>query len=309
MSERSLYEEVYTRSAECVDLEPVPGDFMIKKTGMDIIRRFTGIGGHAYGLEVGCGSGFNTALLAGLGSSIVATDLPYYDAATHSLGIKVARNTVARLGTGNVEILSCSGEALPFPDNTFDFVFSSSVLEHINNKEKALKEMLRVCKPGGDVVFVVPTFVQSICAFVHLYIYIVRRAFDVIYVKLIKKGGAENKTLLPMADDSTRSGPAIIGSFRKNHPSFPLPEPHGAYRNIFDEFANQLPWSWPGLARRCGARSIDTFAFLFLPFNILEVFSTKWIARLYSATKQLYYILGKSFLKHLSYSLCVIAKK
>ncbi len=303
------YEEIYQKAGDLKDCEPVSGDFEIKKTGMDILSRFIDLRGSGVGLEVGSGSGFNAALLSSFSRRLVATDLPYYDVNTHSLGILVAKDLLSGLAIDNTLLLSCSGEALPFPDNIFDFVFSSSVLEHINDKERALKEMLRVCKSGGAVIFIIPTFVQSLCAFAHLYLYIARRAIDVFRVKILRKGPNAKGTLLPKADDSLRSGSNIVGSFWKNHPSFPLPEPHGAYKNILHEFAHQLPWCWTGLAKKCGAKSVDSFAFLFIPFNILEVFTTKAIARLYSASRAFHYAAGKSFLKHLSYSLCVIARK
>lgn len=39
--------------------------------------------------------------------------------------------------------------ALPFPDNTFDLVYSQAVLEHVTDPALAIREMVRVLKPGG----------------------------------------------------------------------------------------------------------------------------------------------------------------
>jgi len=41
---------------------------------------------------------------------------------------------------------------MPFPDNTFDAIWSFRVLEHIPNPERALLEMRRVVKPGGYIL-------------------------------------------------------------------------------------------------------------------------------------------------------------
>jgi SAM-dependent methyltransferase len=39
--------------------------------------------------------------------------------------------------------------AIPWPDNTFDFVFATSVFEHVIDQETAYQEVARVLKPGG----------------------------------------------------------------------------------------------------------------------------------------------------------------
>lgn len=306
---KSEYVEIYRKAGACKEHEPVRGDFSMKITSMEILSGCVDLKSSKFGLEIGCGSGFNAALLSSSCPRIVSTDLPYYDSRTHSLGISVAKKLLSKLDINNVRLVSCSGESLPFPDSVFDFVFSSSVLEHIDDKEKALKEMMRVVKPGGAVIFTIPTYVQSLCAFVHLYLYIGKRILGVVRTKLFHKSPNKKEGLLPTLNDSERSNSVILGSFWDNHPSFPLPEPHGAYKNIMVEFVRQLPWNWVSLARRCGAVSVDTCAMLFLPFNILEVFSTKLIADAYRATKSLHKALGRSPLQYFSYSWCVVAKK
>jgi predicted SAM-dependent methyltransferase len=45
---------------------------------------------------------------------------------------------------------------LPFEDNTYDFVFASHVLEHIQDDEKAITEIRRVLKPEGVAILPVP---------------------------------------------------------------------------------------------------------------------------------------------------------
>jgi SAM-dependent methyltransferase len=43
------------------------------------------------------------------------------------------------------------GEALPFPDDAFDVVISSNVLEHVGDRSGTIAELIRVCRPGGHV--------------------------------------------------------------------------------------------------------------------------------------------------------------
>ncbi len=45
---------------------------------------------------------------------------------------------------------------LPFPDGAFDVVICSEVMEHIPDNRKAVSELMRVLKPGGDLVVSVP---------------------------------------------------------------------------------------------------------------------------------------------------------
>jgi len=56
------------------------------------------------------------------------------------------------------EIKPCNleEEAIPWPDNSFDFLYTKSVLEHVCNTTNFIKESLRVLKPGGTAVFMTP---------------------------------------------------------------------------------------------------------------------------------------------------------
>ncbi len=47
-------------------------------------------------------------------------------------------------------------QALTFPDDTFDFVITQDVLEHVRDPEAAWREIHRVLRPGGAHVFTVP---------------------------------------------------------------------------------------------------------------------------------------------------------
>ena len=55
-------------------------------------------------------------------------------------------------------IFNCSGEALPFHEETFDLIYSTNVLEHVQHPEKVFSESLRILKRGGFLQFVVPNY-------------------------------------------------------------------------------------------------------------------------------------------------------
>jgi SAM-dependent methyltransferase len=60
------------------------------------------------------------------------------------------------------------GEALPFIDESFDAVFSLSVLEHVKDPFQCAKEIARVLKPGGNLMCCVP-FLQPLHGYPHHY--------------------------------------------------------------------------------------------------------------------------------------------
>jgi ubiquinone/menaquinone biosynthesis C-methylase UbiE len=62
-----------------------------------------------------------------------------------------ARDHMARLGV-RVELVRGIGEALPFPDRTFDRVLCDSALDHFAAPDLGVREMARVLQPGGRLV-------------------------------------------------------------------------------------------------------------------------------------------------------------
>jgi SAM-dependent methyltransferase len=44
----------------------------------------------------------------------------------------------------------------PFPDNYFDIIYNKSLMEHLRNPDKFLKEARRVLKPGGKIICLIP---------------------------------------------------------------------------------------------------------------------------------------------------------
>lgn len=46
----------------------------------------------------------------------------------------------------------------PFKDNTFDYIYTNQVLEHLLYPEKCMKELIRICKKGAIIEIRVPHF-------------------------------------------------------------------------------------------------------------------------------------------------------
>lgn len=53
-------------------------------------------------------------------------------------------------------IVQAAGEHLPFADNSFDFVFSNEVIEHVADDAKSMAEMVRVVQRGGRIFIFCP---------------------------------------------------------------------------------------------------------------------------------------------------------
>ncbi len=57
---------------------------------------------------------------------------------------------------GRVQLTRASGTSLPFSPGSFDLIFASSALEHFRDLNPALKEIRRVLRKGGQMVFLCP---------------------------------------------------------------------------------------------------------------------------------------------------------
>lgn len=97
-------------------------------------------------LEIGCAGG----------NIIVALQKNGF---TQVYGIDIDPDAIAtckKQGLFNVN--AQAGEATTFPNNAFDILIASDVLEHIENDRQALAEWMRILKPGGRLILFVPAF-------------------------------------------------------------------------------------------------------------------------------------------------------
>src|ERR1700730_1861534 len=101
------------------------------------------------GLDVGCGVGLYGLWLAeavGNGGHVVGIE-PEDDR------VEVARSLVGgRLDTKRVAFREGDGTSIPEPARSFDWIWCGDVLHHIVETEQALKEFLRVVRPGGRII-------------------------------------------------------------------------------------------------------------------------------------------------------------
>lgn len=292
----SAFDVIYDRAIKKVPhLQPWEGHYLVRKTETEILAHRFNFNKSSIGLDVGCGNAFQSVLLASVSKKMFATDLFKENGATHSLGISKAQDLINRLNINNVTLISCSALSLPFTDNYFDFVFSSSVLEHIKNRGPVLGELKRVLRPDGYLITIVPTHMASIYAFPHAFLYLLAK---------ISKLNSHNTSYKNTLDSGAIH--SLIKRFNKNHPSFPLPEPHGDYPNIFSELSQQFPSKWNKLINKSGFKVIKNFSTCLMPWLLIEPFSCKLAAKIYNNSRRLHLgAMGK--LSSLGYITCFIA--
>jgi ubiquinone/menaquinone biosynthesis C-methylase UbiE len=93
------------------------------------------------GLDIGCGEGHNTRLLARRGAAMTAVDI----SATF---IRYAAEAETRDPLG-IDYRPASAVDLPFDDSSFDFATAFMSLMDMPEQDKALAEAYRVLRPGG----------------------------------------------------------------------------------------------------------------------------------------------------------------
>ncbi|MFB6344811.1 MAG: class I SAM-dependent methyltransferase [bacterium] len=112
-------------------------------------------------LDVGCGEGRHMhAAYWNNFVNVVGVDLDREVLETTREGFKDVGNEHA----GHWSVQRADALRLPFPDNTFDTVICSEVLEHLPDYETAIDELQRVMKPEGTAAVSVPRYgPEKIC--------------------------------------------------------------------------------------------------------------------------------------------------
>ena len=96
-------------------------------------------------LDYCCGNGENAIFMARCGADVVGVDIS-------PEGIENARQNAAEEGvdaTCKFEVMD--GEAMAFPDDTFDVIIAYGALHHLDF-DNAMSELSRVLKPGGEMI-------------------------------------------------------------------------------------------------------------------------------------------------------------
>lgn len=93
-------------------------------------------------LEIGAGSGFQSDKLSKKGFTVEAIDLD---------------ESISKHKQEFYHVVRYDGFHIPFPDNSFDIIFSSNVQEHIPHIRPFQSEIKRVLKSNGSVIHILPS--------------------------------------------------------------------------------------------------------------------------------------------------------
>ena len=178
------------------------------------------------GLEIGGGDGFLASLVAGHCRSFVSSDS--------------YRPRLAEGQTGahpGVRRLVCDAARLPFGDGSFDFIFSSSVLEHIRDRRTLFQELRRCLRTGGVMVHIMPSRTWKLLQLLLYYPHQIIGGIDLLLDALACK----RRRLAAIAPASTQavdtnrwcdSRRVTLKLILENV----LPKPHGEYSGHIEEW-------------------------------------------------------------------------
>jgi ubiquinone/menaquinone biosynthesis C-methylase UbiE len=107
-------------------------------------------------LDIGCGSGRHVAAAYEWQNvSVVGADRNHADLAQAADRLRLHDRLGAHQG-GTWNLAAADITALPFNNSAFDLIICSEVLEHIAKEQLAVDELVRVLKPGQNLVVSVP---------------------------------------------------------------------------------------------------------------------------------------------------------
>jgi SAM-dependent methyltransferase len=196
-------------------------------------------GGLGDGLEIGGGDGFLASLVAAHCRSFVTTD---------SYRPRLADGSGAP--PSGARRLVCDAARLPFADASFDFIFSSSVLEHIRDRAAVYREMRRCLRSGGVMVHIMPSRTWKVLQLLFYYPHHLVGGIDLLLDFL-------GRALRPRAPAAPASAQALDSNRWSDERRLTLrlilenvvPQPHGEYSGNLSE--------WRGFGMRAWEREFS----------------------------------------------------
>lgn len=170
-------------------------DMVVELRMVELSEAFSGIAPPASVLEVGAGAGWQSRELSRLGFEVEAVDIPASNFAQSRIW----------------KVRDFDGTNLPFEDGSFDIVFTSNVLEHVEDLPALLADMARVLRTGGMMIHVVPSASWRLWTSITYYPHLVRRA---LLRALGTRGGGGARGGVPPQSGGKSGGGGLIARLR-----------------------------------------------------------------------------------------------
>lgn len=123
-----------------------------------------GIGPGTSVIDVGCGAGRHSFEAYRRGADVIAFDQNAAELADVDTMLQAMGQAGEAPASAKAQVVVGDALALPYPDDTFDCVIASEILEHIPDDESVIAELIRVLKPGGSLAVTVPRWLpERIC--------------------------------------------------------------------------------------------------------------------------------------------------
>lgn len=197
------------------------------------------------GLEIGAGDGFQTTLLAPHVDRLVSSDLNF-------------KRMKESLRVSGVEYKAVDADSVEgvFKDRSFDFIFSSNVLEHVRDPLRVLTATQPMLANGGYAVHIIPSRHIKVCYLLLYYPHLAFLALDRVLGTFkgrpfFRGAGVNLENNLNTAGRSQKTPNKML--------RFLFPLPHGNFRSHMQEFIAFGKNRWERLFREAGY-SVVTYA-------------------------------------------------
>ena len=185
-------------------------------------------------LEVGAGAGWQSRELSSLGYSVEAVDVPS------------GNHTKARIWP----VTDYDGVSLPFESGSFDVVYSSNVLEHVQHQKELNSEIQRVLRSGGIAVHYVPSSEWRLASLFAFYPALVKDVFSRFFGTAICSSEVVEQNQLSVADRQRRAFfEKVIHRIR--------PHAHGAHGTAIGEVKLFGKLGWDSFFKKNNWRVVD----------------------------------------------------
>jgi demethylmenaquinone methyltransferase/2-methoxy-6-polyprenyl-1,4-benzoquinol methylase len=144
-----LVAEVFSSVASKYDIMNDVMSFGVHRIWKKIAMAHTGLKKGMHALDVAGGTGDLTIYMSkqvGPTGEVIISDI------NPAMLEQGRRRLIDKGVAGNVKFVEANAEALPFEDNSFDCITIAFGLRNVTDKDKALKDMYRVLKPGGRLL-------------------------------------------------------------------------------------------------------------------------------------------------------------